>query len=357
MSVTNFTHEEQKAIEDKGFLGRMMCLPAVAVGLYALVFNWPIDHWAVRLFFTLYTGFFLFCWTSCFHETAHQTLTRWRWLDILLGRILGTAMYVPYTVYRESHIRHHAYLNRPNDWELWPYSDPKCSLTFRRGFVFADIFLGFLTAPYIYGRIYFHHDSPLKSPSVRRTIMWEYVAIGLFWGLSFLRFGYYHMWDYYLTVWLIPHMLAGTMQTMRKLTEHLGMTSFDPMIGTRTVMSENLITRWTSFVNFDIFVHGPHHRHPRMAQNLLKSKMADYITENPTTDYPVYSSYLSATLAMAPHLIRNPGIGVNAGAAPPGELKYDEITNFVADVTTEVGDCASELSGASGKSISTASNP
>jgi hypothetical protein len=126
------------------------------------------------------------------------------------------------------------------------------------------------------------------------------------------------------------------LQTLRKLTEHLGMASYDPMIGTRTVISENVITRLASFVNFDIFVHGPHHRHPRLAQNLLKEKMTDYITENPGTTYPVYRSYLSATRAMIPFLFRNPGIGVNVGAAPPEESKHDDVTNFVADVTAEI---------------------
>ena len=337
MSTTNFTHEEQQAIEEKGFVARMLCLPAAVLGFYALIFNWPIDHWAVKVFFTGFTSYFLFCWTSCFHETAHQTLTRWRWLDVAIGRILGTLMYVPYTCYRESHIRHHAYLNRPNDWELWPYSDPKCSLTFRRWFVFADIFFGFVTSPIIYGRIFFHKASPLKSPSVRRAITWEYVGMIAFWGLAFVRFSYFHFWGYYLTVWLLPHMIAGFMQTMRKLTEHLGMNSYDPMIGTRTVMSNNLLTRFTSFLNFEIFVHGPHHRHPRLAQNLLRGKMTDYITEHPETHYPVYTSYLSATMAMAPFVLHNPGIGVNAGAAPPDDHKPEDTTNFASDVMIEVG--------------------
>ena len=46
-------------------------------------------------------------------------------LSIWTGRLLGTMMFTPYTAYREVHIRHHAYLNTPRDWELWPYSDPQ----------------------------------------------------------------------------------------------------------------------------------------------------------------------------------------------------------------------------------------
>jgi fatty acid desaturase len=336
VSNTAFTADEEQAIEDKGFVLRMACLPAVAIGLYFLYRPWPADNWSVRVLWTFFTAYSLFCWTSCLHETAHQTLTRWRWLDVAIGRILGTLMLVPYTVYRESHVRHHAYVNRPNDWELWPYSDPKCSRTFRRAFVFFDILFGVVASPFIYSRIFFHPDSPLKNAGIRRTIRFEYLAIILFWGLLFVKLTYTGTWPAFAKVWLLPPMIAGMMQTMRKLTEHLGMTSYDPLLGTRTVIGDNWITRTASFMNFDIFIHGPHHRHPRLAQNQLKGKMDEYLSTNRETSFPVYSSYLQATLAMLPTLLTNPGVGMNAGSAPPGQSRVIDVTNFPADVIHEV---------------------
>ena len=336
VSTTTFTADEQQAIVDKGFLLRMACLPAAAVGLYSLAWPWPADNWAVRVVWTCYTAYFLFCWTSCFHETAHQTLTKWRWLDITIGRFLGTVMYVPYTVYREAHVRHHAYVNRPNDWELWPYSHPNCSRAFRRVFAFLDVWFGFVAAPFIYSRIYFHPDSPLKNPAIRRTIKFEYLGIILFWGYVFGKLAYTGGWLQYVQVWLVPHMLAGILQTMRKLTEHLGMASYDPMLGTRTVVGTSWITRIGSYVNYDIFIHGPHHRHPRLAQNRLRDKMHEYLVDNPETNYPVYTSYLQATADMLPYLLKNPGIGMNVGAAPPGQARVVDATNFPADVVREV---------------------
>jgi fatty acid desaturase len=335
VSTTAFTADEQRAIVEKGFLLRMGCLPAAAIGLICLAKSWPADTWPVRVFWTIYTSYFLFCWTSCFHETAHQTLTRWRWLDIALGRILGTVMYVPYTVYRESHVRHHAYVNRPNDWELWPYSDPNSSLSFRRVFVFFDICLGFIVAPFIYSRIFFHADSPLKSPTVRRSVRLEYAGIILFWGLVVAKLTYTNTWGGFVTVWLVPHMIAGMMQSMRKLTEHLGMASYDPLLGTRTVIGDNRLTRLGSFMNFDIFIHGPHHRHPRLAQNQLKDKMNEYLSRNRDTKYPVYSSYLQATRAMLPYLWTNPGIGINVGGDSPVQARILDDMNFPADVVRE----------------------
>jgi fatty acid desaturase len=336
MSTTVFTSDEQHAIEEKGFVLRMACLPAAVIGLYMLSQPWATGGIIERCAWTAYTAYCLFCWTSCFHETAHQTLTRWRWVDVALGRILGTVMYVPYTVYRETHIRHHAYVNRPNDWELWPYCDPNCSRTFRRVFVYFDVILGFISSPLIYGRIFFHPNSPLRSPTVRRTIWFEYLGIVVFWGFIFAKLTYTHTWLQYVTVWLIPHMLAGVFQTLRKLTEHLGMASYDPMLGTRTVVGNSLLTRIASFMNFDIFVHGPHHRHPRLAQNQLKAKLEEYLVADRRVAYPVYSSYLQATVAMMPHLLKNPGIGMNAGAAAPGHHSVVDVANFPADVVREV---------------------
>ena len=100
-------------------------------------------------------------------------------------------MLVPYTAYRETHIRHHAYLNKPNDWELWPYSDPQAPRWFRKIFVWCDLLLGFATAPIVYGRIYFHKDSPLK-PEQRRAIRWEYFGMACFWAAILGVVAYYN---------------------------------------------------------------------------------------------------------------------------------------------------------------------
>ncbi|OYW19144.1 MAG: fatty acid desaturase, partial [Planctomycetales bacterium 12-60-4] len=150
--------------------------------LLSLAFLWPNDHWAVQTVWTLILAYSLFCWTSCFHEAAHHTLCGSKPFSILIGRILGTMMFVPFSVYRESHIRHHAYLNKPTDWELWPYSDPSTSLWFRRLFCWLEIPFGVFTSPYVYSRLYFSPKSPLRHLAVHRTIGWEYVGIVVVWG-------------------------------------------------------------------------------------------------------------------------------------------------------------------------------
>jgi hypothetical protein len=64
--------------------------------------------------------------------------------------------------------------------------------------------------------------------------------------------------------------------------------------------------------------------------------MQEYLTKSPDTLYPVYNSYWAATRAMLPHLVSNPGCGMNAGAGPPTKGGLPDVQDFVADVTVEV---------------------
>ena len=152
----------------RGHRLQFLVLYLILVFPVLLALRWPSDHPAVLIGIMAVLAYVLFCWTSYFHEAAHQTLLgRSKGWSIAWGRIVGTVVGVPYTAYRETHIRHHAYLNAPADWELWPYSDPKRSRTFRRVFVWIDLIFGQVTHALIYGRIYFHRNSPL-SPAAGR---------------------------------------------------------------------------------------------------------------------------------------------------------------------------------------------
>ena len=301
------------------------------VGVYCLAVEFPRATWEWQLFWTLWTAYFLFCWTSLFHETVHQTLPRPVWYNVLLGRIIGTLIFLPYNVYRESHIRHHAYLNRPNDWELWPYSDPNRSVAFRRVFAWVDLFCGCVTAPYVYGRTYFHPNSPIKQPEVLRAIRREYWIIVLFWASITALITWTDTWMGFFRSWVAPYVLAGMLQVGRKFTEHLGMASFDPLLGTRTVISQNLLTRFASYLNFEIFIHGPHHRYPRVNHQQLRSRMNEHLQKEPALGIPCYSSYLSAVAAMLPTLFVNPGVGLNAGASTLNRVDMNDVSEFLQD--------------------------
>ncbi len=333
MSVTQFTPAELSALPEGRTGRRFLVARLLPVGLWFLANPWPGNQWPTHVFWTLVTTYSLFCWMSCLHETIHHTLCQGRNANVILGRILGMVVCTPYTVYRESHIRHHAYLNKPDDWELWPYSDPVASRPFRMVFAWCDLVFGFVTAPYIYGRIFFHKNSPITSSELRAAIQKEYLLSVAFWGTVLGLVAWFHIWHWFLTIWLVPHALAGILQTGRKFTEHLGMKSFDPLLGTRTVIGKNAWTRFCTQANFDIFVHGPHHRHPRLPHAELARKMQDYVQKAPETHYPVYSTYAKAVWAMLPALFFNPGVGLNAGGVLPGEKSTEPVVeNFVSDI-------------------------
>ena len=320
---------------DGGALPLYVLFPLGAICLGLLAQPWVTQSVFTYLPVMALTAFVFLCYTSCFHETVHQTLNDSESFSIIVGRILGTLMLTPYTTYRESHIRHHAYLNKPTDFELWPYSDPNVSLRFRRGFVWLDLLLGFITSPIVYGRTFLLQTSPIRNPAIRRTIVREYVVILVFWAGVISLVAWRGWWFQLLTVWVIPHWVAGVCQTGRKLTEHLGMSSYDPLMGTRTVVGANWFTQFCTWMNFDIFVHGPHHRHPRLGHTQLVDKIENY-RRMTQADFPVYPSYGRAALAMMPCLFRNPGVGINAGAIAPSAERCIDVDNFVSDVSKEI---------------------
>ena len=298
----------------KHSLRRLAHFPLGCLLISCLIHGWLGDHPLTIAALVGVTAYFFFCWTSLFHETVHQTLTGNKTLDVIFGHVVGTLVLVPYAVYRGSHMRHHAYLNTPEDWELWPYCDPSKPKWFRRAFAWFDLLVGVLGAPIAYGRIYFHKDSPLR-PAERREAFWGYVAIALFWGTFYTFVAAFGLWHEVLVAWIAPWLLAGLIQTTRKFTEHLGMASFDPQEGTRTVLGRGWITRLTTWLNFDIFVHGPHHRYPKMSHDKLAAVAVQAREEGEAG--PTFDTYFAAIRDMLPSLLFNPGCGVNAGGEWP----------------------------------------
>lgn len=325
-TVRNFKHASP--------LTRLLSLPLAALGMICVGLGIGAENIWFAAALVLFTASMMFCWTSILHEAIHHTLWRSQKLNLWMGRLLGTLMFTPYTAYRETHIRHHAYLNTPRDWELWPYSDPQASLAFRRVFVWLDLLLGVVTGPIIYGRIYFSRKSPITSPEIHSAIRNEYLAIVVVWTSIWTFTTLMNDWPAHLRAILLPMYLAGMMQTGRKFTEHLGMASYDPLQGTRTVLPQKWLLRLSSFLNFDIFIHGPHHRHPRVTHNLLKPKMEEYQTCNPESRYPVFHNYWQAVVATLPSMFKNPGCGENVGTADSDTGK--EVDSFVSDVVTDV---------------------
>lgn len=336
MSAAPETVGRKQNLSISAVLPRFAFAPAGALAITGLWIGWPSAHWAVTMLWVVVAAYSMFCWTSCFHEAVHHTLGGSKNFSVAIGRFIGTMIFVPYHVYRDSHIRHHAYLNKASDWELWPYSDPNASLWFRRVFCWLEIPFGFLTSPFVYSRLFFHRESPLTDPERRRKIRNEYLVILVAWSAIFGAVTWFQCWPQFLLAWVLPHWIASVFQTVRKFAEHLGMSSYDPLLGTRTVIGESFVTKICTYLNFDIFVHGPHHRHPRFRHDALCERMKEYQDSRPDLEYPVFHSYREAILHLLPSIVRNPGVGVNAGAPLPAEEKPHDPSDFGEDVTAEI---------------------
>src|SRR6516225_9864828 len=113
MSISAPVGANLRLLSQYRLLPLLIAFPAAVAGGQSLGRGWNADNAAILGLVMACTAYAYFSMTSCFHECAHLTLTGRKWFDVWLGRALGTAMLTPYTTYREAHIRHHAYLNKP----------------------------------------------------------------------------------------------------------------------------------------------------------------------------------------------------------------------------------------------------
>lgn len=305
----------------------LLNLACLLAGGLALAYRFPGPHFIWTAVWVLWIAYFMHTWMTIFHEDVHHTLYQARWHNVFNGMIVGTLLLVPFSVYRQVHIRHHSRMNEPGDWEMWPYCDPRASLAFRRAFVVFDILLGWWAGAYIYNRIFFVPHSPVRDPKTRRRITYEYLLIAGFWSAVLAVVFKTGAWPLFLKVYVIPGFLAGVIQTFRKLTEHLGLPAGDGMAGARTVVDTSWLGRLLAYTSFHIFAHGAHHRYPQLPHRHLALVAREEGGRAP--GQPVFASYWQAMRDMFPHLL-NPGIGVNA---PPvlSEVKADEPHRAVAD--------------------------
>lgn len=274
-----------------------------------------------------------FCIGGLSHELIHANLPLPAWLNVKIAKGIGVLVLVPYNVYREVHMRHHAYLNTPLDWELWPYSDPAASLRFRRCFVWFDLCCGAIATPVIWGRICFSAKSP-SSAANRRAMRIEYLTAAVFWFATIGICVWLHQTGRFTflprhLIFAVPPLLAANLNSVRKMMEHIGTSSFDPVHGTRTVVGASLATKVLSYLDFDLAVHGPHHRHPKLDHSLLKNRMSEIQANRPDETFPVYSSFTAALVDTFRTLFTNPAVGVNAGCK-------SDISHLPGLETTEV---------------------
>jgi fatty acid desaturase len=239
------------------------------------------------------------------HEAAHGMLFRWRWLNELQGVAIGTASLTPLSVYRYVHARHHAHLGRERDPEFWPYNLPWTPRWMRVFYAWSELAVGWLLTPVLYS---IRTAASWKSvPRLqRKRLIAEWVLLIGAWGGLLVLIDAKGWWEAFLVAHLIPAWLAGTMQTIRKFTEHLGMFGEGIIAMTRTVAYRGPIGRAASASQLHVEHHATHHRYARIPYYVLP-KATDVVYAD-ALNGRLFSNHMRAFLDMVPHLF-NPRVG------------------------------------------------
>ncbi len=276
-----------------------------AASMVAAVWTWNAGWWPLTIA----------CWALCahvghskliaFHEASHGTLNpRWG-LNEYQGVVLGTTILVPLSVYRLIHGRHHAYTGTEHDLEFWPFVNPEVPRWKRIAAAVGELAFGFFYTPivFLHGVLVARRIPPKQ---VRR-IVWEYALIVFVWSTLIYVLQTRGWWQPFFIGYFVQALIAGNLQSLRKFTEHVGLTGNSILTNTRTVVDKRLLGEAMSRSMLRIDYHGTHHRYAKVPYYHLPAA-TPYVYDGHKEALPLFTSYWSAMADMARSL-GNPRVG------------------------------------------------
>jgi fatty acid desaturase len=278
----------------------LTCLACFTLGIW----SWNAGLWPITVACWLPLAYFSHAVLTAFHEAAHGNLRPKHWDNELRGNLIGLFALVPLSTYRVVHTTHHAHLAEPPDAELWPYCDPQVPRWQRQLFAWGEILLGFIVTPLLFLRGVLTANI---SQTQRQKVFRDYAVTLAIWGfiLTAVTVGGY--WPAFIMVYLIPAFLAGTVQTLRKFTEHLGLMGNEPETASRTIVDESPIGHFLSATMLNVAYHTLHHRDASIPYYDLPRATSEAIALDPEGN-PIYTSYWQAFREMVPTLA-DPKVG------------------------------------------------
>lgn len=201
---------------------------------------------------------------SRLHEAAHRMLFRSRIGNELTGVMIGTLALTPLSVYRHVHTQHHAHLGREKDPEFWPYNLPGSPRWLRLTYAWLELLAGWIFTPILYS-VRTARAWPSMAPVRRGRLLWEWSVLVGFWCAILVAVERTDAWEWFLIGHLAPTWMAGTVQTIRKFTEHLGRFGETILDMTRSVVYSGRVGRAASGSQLHVEHHGAHHRWPRIS--------------------------------------------------------------------------------------------
>jgi fatty acid desaturase len=191
------------------------------------------------------------------HEGMHNTLFASRFLNRWVSAALGWTFCLSFTAYKVMHTRHHQYLGDPRD------PDDYRNYVQHRPVLWAMHYFRLILGPYLYLLIIPVLALRYGSPTERRHVIEEYIALALVYTLA--------AWlipaQLLLFLWLIPLLITAHMTSVRGLTQHGITNAQDPFIASRSIQANRLV----AFCLLNENYHLEHHLFPEIpSYNLEK---------------------------------------------------------------------------------------
>jgi fatty acid desaturase len=252
------------------------------------------EYWPLLLLIWPALTAIMFIFVLSFHDASHGRLYPPHWLNEAHGHFVGTLSFTPLAVYRYAHARHHAQLGRPGDPELWPFNSPQVSRPLRVIAAVAEILLGLIYTPLLFLRSVLVGE---LSPRERRLIVQGYILCAAVWTAIFAAVYRFDLWTPFLIAWLVPMVFSGTLQTLNKFEQHLGLHGETVLGLTRTVVDLHPTAELVSAAMLYNNYHGTHHRYAKIPYYRLPHATPFTLT-GAREHCPIFPSLVSATIDM-----------------------------------------------------------
>lgn len=289
---------------------RLVYRPPINFVIYAalmptIFYVWYTPAWPLVIGLWLLAAYFTHTVVLALHEAAHYHLHPSKWINEARGIAIGIGTLTPLSVYRQLHLYHHSALSTIKDKELWPYNDTRVSRFWRFVSAWGELCCGFVVTPMLYLFGFFQLEDVPRH--VRRRAYAECLLTLAFWITSLSAIHYFGLWVEFTVVFLIPSILAGNLQSLRKFTEHMGLLANGPVSASRTVLHTGLVGTFITRSMLNISHHGTHHRFGKIPYHELPAATPRAL--DPAHEQgPVFHSYWSAFRDMFPTLA-NPRVG------------------------------------------------
>ena len=273
--------------------------------IVACIAAWLGGWWPVSVVLWLSIAWMDHAALSRLHESAHHMLTRSPVVNELFGIMIGTFALTPLSVYRYVHTQHHAHLGREKDPEFWPYNLPAAPRWLRLSYAWLELLFGWIFTPLLYS-LRTARAWPALSTIRRRRLWLEWILLVTCWVVFLLVIDATGTWEWFIVGHLVPTWSAGSVQTIRKFTEHLGRFGESVYDMTRTVVYTRVVGKAASRTQLHVEHHGTHHRWPKIPYHKLPD--ATPLAYDGQEQGRIYSSHWAAIRDMLPHLL-NPRVG------------------------------------------------